>query len=280
MSDRRFALGFRTSGWRRVPLDRCLRTLSDIGYDAVELCLEHPDTAPEEMTAGRCREVARLLTSSGLALSSVSYHGKRDPLALKTQRTARLIDVASGLKDAGVHVDTIVVGSSLPGSSPESARRRFDAVVAILVDACERARGLELRVAMEPEPDTVVAGTHDMDRLLRQGDHPALGVNLDLGHAHLTDGDLVATVHHFASAMAHVHLDDIRGREHRHLVPGDGDLELAAGLGALVEVGYAGALVVDLFDILDDPEGWSRRAFRGARSLPIQLGQPLPAGRT
>ena len=36
-------IGFRTAGYRNVPIEEAVRAIAEIGYDGVELCLEHPD---------------------------------------------------------------------------------------------------------------------------------------------------------------------------------------------------------------------------------------------
>jgi sugar phosphate isomerase/epimerase len=54
----------------------------------------------------------------------------------------------------------------------------------------------------------------------------------------------------------HVHLDDIAGGVHEHRMFGEGDLDLAEALEALIEVDYAGLAAVEL----------SRDAHRGAQA--------------
>ena len=36
-------IGFRTAGYRRVGIEDALRSIASVGYDGVEVCLEHPD---------------------------------------------------------------------------------------------------------------------------------------------------------------------------------------------------------------------------------------------
>ncbi|MHC4390159.1 MAG: sugar phosphate isomerase/epimerase family protein, partial [Planctomycetota bacterium] len=46
--------------------------------------------------------------------------------------------------------------------------------------------------------------------------------------------------------LKNVHIEDIRGRVHEHLLFGDGDLDIPAALAALREVGYRGLVNVEL----------------------------------
>lgn len=40
-------IGFRTIGFRQWPIEQALEALAQLGFAAVELCLEHPDMRPE-----------------------------------------------------------------------------------------------------------------------------------------------------------------------------------------------------------------------------------------
>ena len=54
-------------------------------------------------------------------------------------------------------------------------------------------------------------------------------MNLDVGHAAVTDPDPAATIRELGSAIVHLHLEDIRERVHRHLFFGEGDIDFAGG---------------------------------------------------
>lgn len=244
--------GFRTSGWRLWPHALCLRRLQEIGYGAVELCLEHPDVAPRAMTRERCREVAGEL--GDLQVSAVSFHGKREHPSLKAEYTHMLVDVGVRLREAGVPIDVLVVSGGL---------RDFDGLVTLLRAVCPRAADAGFVLAVEPEPGTVVGGSADMLRLIDAVDHPALRVNLDVGHSFLTEPDMVADILRWGPMIAGVHVEGMPAGVHRHLPPGEGDLDLPAAIRALAAVGYTRPLTVDLFDIQDDPPAWSERAYQG-----------------
>lgn len=247
---------FRTSGWRLWPHAVCLEELRRIGFGAVELCLEHPDVAPRAMTAERCREVAGEL--GGLSVSALSFHGKREHPRLKAEYTHMLVDVGARLRAAGVATDVLVICGGL---------RDYAGLVALLRDVCPRAQDAGFLLAVEPEPGTVVHGSADMRRLLDDVDHPALRVNLDVGHSFLTEPDVVADIALWGPLIAGVHVEGMPAGVHRHLVPGEGDLDLPAALRAIDRAGYTRPLTIDLFDIQDDPPGWSERAYLGLQAV-------------
>jgi sugar phosphate isomerase/epimerase len=96
---------------------------------------------------------------------------------------------------------------------------------------------------------------------------PRLGVNLDIGHAQITDDDLVASIRQLGSTIVHLHLEDIKGRVHRHLPFGEGDIDFAAVRQALADIGYAGPYVVDLFGQEEGPSDVAASALEALRRL-------------
>ena len=83
--------------------------------------------------------------------------------------------------------------------------------------------------------------------MMQQVGSPRLRVNLDIGHAQVTDDDPAETIRQLGDAIVHLHLEDIEGRIHRHLPFGQGDIDFAAVRHALQDIGYEGPYVADLF---------------------------------
>ncbi len=92
---------------------------------------------------------------------------------------------------------------------------------------------------------TVVESQRDLDRFLKSTG-PSVGLTVDTGHAALGGMDTLALIHDHPARVAHVHCKDIRSRVFGRIksesksflsgvisgmftVPGDGDLEFAAG---------------------------------------------------
>jgi sugar phosphate isomerase/epimerase len=258
-------IGFRTAGFHERPIHEALDVLADLGYDGVEICLEHKDCRPETLTPSGAADLAAHCRDAGLQVASVSYHADFEEPKLRRANTLRGLDL---LPAFGADV-FIINGRRLQPDSEAEAHREL---AELLDELLPRAEGLGLRVAVEPEPGLSVGGSAEMQALLDLRRSPSLAVNLDVGHAFLTDPDVCASIRTLGSAIAHTHLEGMPAREHKHLLPGEGDLDLVAVCRTLAEIGYQGYYTIDLFNIADDPAGWAASALAGMRAILAETG--------
>ena len=113
----------------------------------------------------------------------------------------------------------------------------------------ERARAQGVELAFEPEPGMFLERPAGYVELVRRlgatGD--ALGLTLDVGHC-VVNGDLPvpAVIRAHAQRLKLVQLDDCRRGEHVHRMFGQGELDLAGTLAALLESGFDGVAAVEL----------------------------------
>ena len=143
----------------------------------------------------------------------------------------------------------------------EEAWERLTEGVAALLTYTE---GTGVDLALEPEPGMFLATPAGYGELLRRlgdaGDR--LGLTLDVGHCLVTGDDVVATIREWAPRLVNVHLDDIANGVHDHRMFGQGELDLTATLGALVEVGFGDVASVEL----------SRDSHRGPQAAREAMG--------
>lgn len=253
-------IGFRTIGYRNFPAEQAIERIAAIGYQGVEVCLEHPGLTPERLDEGRCAGLAGVAADCGVALATVSYHGDHDPLPLRWQRALRAVELTPAFG-----CEVLIVNSPRPGSeAPDDLARQFHRQLA---HQLARASALGVTLALEPEPGLLVDGCTQMQALLERMGSNALGVNLDVGHAALTEPDVSGAIALLGGHIVAVHVEDIADGVHRHLVPGTGEMDLAAILGALRAAGFCGWLTVDLFDIADAPDQAARASLAYLRRL-------------
>lgn len=249
--------GFRT-GPLRCTAQEAASSLAELGYDCLELCLEAPDVRPETMTEGRAHELVEAFEKTGIGLASLSYHADREPPAQRAANQEAAVRVAGWM---GAQILVINAERST------DQERQWAEHVAHLKRLCVLAEGAGVTLAIEPEPLLVVGSSQDALDLIEAVGSPRLKVNLDVGHAQITDPDLAETVRLLGSQIVHLHLEDIRDRVHKHLPFGHGDINFGALRGALAEVDYRGPYVVDLFGQDVEPSQVAADALAALRRL-------------
>ncbi|HUJ06401.1 MAG TPA: TIM barrel protein [Streptosporangiaceae bacterium] len=164
--------------------------------------------------------------------------------------------------------------------------RAFGAGLALVLSRC-RDRGYE--PTFHPETGTYVEAPWEIERVLDLSD---VGLCLETGHMMLGGGDPVAMLRSCADRINHVHLKDavltvmqqiiadeapvteIWSRE-AFCALGHGDLDVAAILGGLADIGFGGWLVVEQDILPRTAERFARaaqdqrdnRAYLAARGL-------------
>jgi len=252
-------IGFRTAGFSAWDLGPSLRAIRDAGYDSVELCLEHPGSRPEMMDDVRVTRVLKMLEEIELELSSVSYHGDGSPAAEREAKTLQAIEVARMM---GANVLVINADAKDPANPNQLAEfeqrlRRF----------CEAAEQHKIDLALEPEPNLLIESSADLEALAARIGSPRVKMNIDVGHAFITDPDVVQTIRRMGNMIVHTHIEDIAGKVHKHLLPGQGDIDLKAVFAALREAGFTGSLTIDLFNLGDKPDEMARAAYDALRKM-------------
>lgn len=275
-----FRLGYNTNGLAHHRLADALPLLADLGYEAVAITPDAGQLDPYHLDPREVEAVRRAAEELGLALAVetgarylLDPRRKHRPTLLEAEarERARRVDFLRRsielAADLGAELVSIWSGAAPEGEagagdrSSELADEQTEASWSRLCEGLRavlaHAAGRGVRVALEPEPGMFVerpAGYRELVRRLGDaGD--ALGLTLDVGHL-LCTGDLpvARAIREAAPRLAHVHLDDVRGGVHEHLMFGSGELDLAEALGGLLEVGFAGIAAVEL----------SRDSHRGA----------------
>ncbi len=263
-----YRVGYRTASFGKLSLADTFRALGPMGYDSLELCLEREDLDPLRLTPRKAAEVLEAAQRWGLDLHSLSYHGDR----VEWQgRAARQTAAVRGAPWFGV--DTVVLNTPPPSPEADAAE-----VTAHLCDVARAAEEIGVVVAMEPEPGLLVADVTDALKLLADCPAHSLAVNLDVGHAFLTEPDLGAAIRALEGVIAHTHFEDMPLGEHRHQLPGQGDMDLKGVVLDLWRAGFRGVLTLDLFGPFDDPVQVARQALRATRDLLREAIRDVRAG--
>jgi sugar phosphate isomerase/epimerase len=264
-----FRFAYNTNGLaHHRPLD-ALRLLAEVGYEGVALTPDAGFLDPFEVSRGELLEARRWADDLGLDLSVET--GARFLLDARAKHRPNLMDVDPAARKRrvefllrclaqahilGADVLSLWAGGEDEGQTLESqelapgrVEELLERLASGLLPVLERGRELGVRVAFEPEPGMFIERPAGYGQLVEYmgSDAADLGLCLDVGHLVVT-GDLPVgrEIERWAERLIHVHLDDALPGIHEHLMFGQGELDLAATLKALVDVGYKGLAAVEL----------------------------------
>ena len=263
--------GYGTNGFAHHTLDEALRIIADLGYDGVGLTLarHHLDPFARDAPA-RVARLARLLDRLGLSVvvetgdphlldpdrphrpSLLSEHDRDARVDLLRRAVRIAADLGAGI----VHVTS--------GTAPAhlTARDALDRLASALHQLLTTAETHQVTLALEPEPEMFVHGVDGFLALARRlGDHPLLGITLDIGHAHCVEPRPVLDCVHLALPhLAHVQIEDMVRGVHRHLEFGAGEIDFPPVLQAIADSGHRGLVSVEIQDGSSDAARTAQRS--------------------
>ena len=144
-----------------------------------------------------------------------------------------------------------------PGGLSLSVERtaRREALARGLIELAEHVEACPIVICVENMPPGVHPGSRmaDLADLVAELARPQLGLALDTGHAHISV-DPCAETRAAGKLLRTTHVHDNDGRRDSHDPPGRGNIDWAAWVTALDEVGYEGPIILECIRILrEDP---------------------------
>ena len=103
---------------------------------------------------------------------------------------------------------------------------------------------LPVKMALEPHFHSQYQDAEDYDAIFSAIDHPQVGITVDTGHFHSAGVDIKAFIRRHASRIWNVHLKDHVGTQ--SVAIGKGEIDLKGIFGVLHEVGFEGALALEI----------------------------------
>lgn len=232
-------------GYAEDEIDATLENAPKIGYKFVEL--HGPKTWSVEATdAFDVPDMTAKLDAAGVTCAGLyppGWGGADDEDVREHARAiARAVAITESL--GGTHIST--TGASQRGE--EGALDRVIACARQVLDLVPTTTPIKL--TLEPHYGNVLQQPEDFERVFGAVDDPRLGLCIDTGHSHAAGVDTSATIRRFASRVHAVHFKDHVGTTSVGI--GRGEIDLAAVIAALREIGYDGGLTMELE--VPDPE--------------------------
>lgn len=265
--------GMFTSGYQRLPLEKCFADAAEIGYDYIELWGGYPHAFAPDVIDGY-KEIRRLQEHYGIPVpvytpehnaypynymlgTEAQWHNCMDYLDTAL-RAARLI---------GAEKMLISVGHG--GDCPEALRwRRLLRSMEYLVRCAEAEHIVLLLETLTPLESNTCTRIRDLKEILETVDSPWLLGMCDVVAPSLQGEDPVDYCRRLGNRMAHLHLVDCDGVTETHLIPGEGVLNLKGIVNGFQQAGYDGLATLELVtNYMDDPTGTARLALQRAKEL-------------
>lgn len=261
---------FSTNAFRNFSFEVAAEAISAAGYQGIEIMCDTPHAWPDDLSDGDIVNIKETLEKNRLEISNLNafmmcavqdFHHpswiEKDPefRQVRIDYTLKCIDLAHRL---GAKTISTEPGGPLEGMPRDTAMQMFiDGLQQVLGHAGEK----DITVLVEPEPDLLIETSDQYLALVDQCSHPNLALNFDVGHFYCVGEDPVETVFKLKDHTRHYHLEDIPvTREHRHIMPGQGGIDIRGVLSAIRQTDYAGFITLELYPYLDEPQVTSARA--------------------
>ncbi|MGC8660131.1 MAG: sugar phosphate isomerase/epimerase family protein [Desulfomonilaceae bacterium] len=273
-------LSFSCNAFVRYPVSEALKKIAEIGYEGVELLADAPHLYADSLSVADLENLCSVIEKTGLKVANVNantamgYYGRdfweplfepslanpdHDLRQWRLNYSMKCVDLAAFVGSPCVSVTS---GRCVAGVQPTSSMALLKKSLAELADYAEKK---SVCIGIEYEPGLLVECYDELAQLLEEIKSPSLGANLDLGHSHVLGEDPRKVISSLAGKLFHVHIEDIRGRKHYHLIPGTGDMNFGELLLALKDNHYKGFVTVELYTYTDQPTEAARQSFEFLR---------------
>jgi sugar phosphate isomerase/epimerase len=176
----------------------------------------------------------------------------------RADRTRLIMKALEFARDVGAKNISITSGRLLGGMPPEPAARQFAESIRPILD---RADQLNVNVGIECEPGLYLEYVAELREWIDRLAHPRLGANLDIGHSQVIGESIPDVVKLLNNRIWNMHVEDIPGRKHYHMIPGQGTLDWQALKRALEEIRYPNFLTVELYTHWQNPQEAANRSY-------------------
>ncbi len=236
--------------------DEVLKTLSEIGYKAVEWSLDHLD--PRKKSVEEIKRVVDLTKQYDMEVSEVVV--QQDLVVLDENMRKKTIDFVSQciqtFSEVGIKTINLFTGPrswepDAPGIGKDITEgKAWDMVYKAFDIFVPQAEKFKMNLAVEPIFLMLCHDYYSTRPLIDNYDSYYLGVNLDPSHDILAGNlDVGWIVRSWGSKIKHVHVKDAVGIEvpGKFIFPllGEGNVDWTSFFKALEEIGYDGYLSVE-----------------------------------
>jgi len=268
-------LAFSSNAYMKFTVEQTIARIAALGYAGLELLADVPHAWPAGLLEQSKQAIRDCLREHELTISNVNafmmnavadprqpyWHPswiEPDPAyrAIRREHTKRALKLAREL--GAKSIQTEPGGPLAEGQTWESAAAIFYDELMPCVEVAEQS---EVLLLIEPEPGLLIETFEQYLDFVGRIDSPWVGLNFDIGHAFCMGQEPQDWIARMAEHTRHYHVEDIAAtREHAHLIPGHGAIDLKATLQEIKKTDYGGWITVELYPYVDDPDQAAREA--------------------
>ncbi len=273
-------LAFSTNAYTRFSLIDALRGIKAAGYDGVEILADVPHAYPPRLDADEVRVIRDELARLELPVSNINANCSFgfwsdappepyfEPSLIspnakhREDRVALILMTLRFAREIGASNISITSGRMLGEMPPDRAAEQFVQSIKPILDEADR---LSVNVGIECEPGLFIEWAAELREWIDRLKHPRLGANLDIGHSQVMGEPIPQVVKLLGNRIWNSHVEDIPGRKHYHMIPGEGSLDWISLRDALREINYDRYLTVELYTHTQDPQSAAEKSLKFLR---------------
>lgn len=270
-------LAFSTNAYTRFPLLEALEGINRAGFEAVEILADVPHAYPRQITSKLISEIAGALDRLDLSVSNINcncsfgYWKDAPPEPYfepslispnpqhRADRSAMILKTLDFAREIGAANISITSGRTLGGMPPSQAVKQFTESIGPILD---KADSTGVNVGIECEPGLFLEYVAELRDWIDRLNHPRFGANLDIGHSVVIGEDIMHAVRTLAGRIWNMHVEDLPGRKHYHMIPGEGTLDWDGLKAALQKIRYDRFLTVELYTHTENPQEAAEKSYR------------------
>jgi sugar phosphate isomerase/epimerase len=138
------------------------------------------------------------------------------------------------------------------------------------------AESLGIKILVEPEPDLLMENTSEFKEFIKDVQSPFIGLNFDIGHFYCAGENPSKSFEELFEYTGHVHLEDIAStREHNHLIPGLGAIDLKRRSFHHGKTWLPGRYQFELYPYTDMPEEAGQKSLEYLKPIFEEVGYDI-----
>jgi len=237
-------LGVSTSVYLHNNLFKAVEKINDLNFKYIELWGEPPHLWFDKPDFQYLKKLKKYLNENDLI---PTYHGPAHDIDITSVNPGIRQESLKQSKDAiqmaqflGSEIIVIHMGSYYPGDKKgtENGKDRLYKSLEYLLPYAEENK---VTIALENYPvgeNAIFKTPEDVLNILRDFDSEYLKLTLDIGHANLTNISPIEYIKILKDEIVHLHLNDNFGKEDKHLVPGEGEINYPAIFKQLKKINF------------------------------------------